>query len=121
MKTKLKPAEIRDRIKRLIEQAKLRILITETWIKRGDESYRNEKVAEQQAIIDEAQAKINVIENEYLTADDEIKSLKRNQDYDNKVLVKLVNHVKIERIKKLAEQIRKDTQDVKDDSDKEGS
>jgi hypothetical protein len=118
MKVKLKPAEVRDRIKRLVEQAKLRVLITETWIKRGDENYRNEKVAEQQAIIDEAQAKINVIENEYLTADDEIKSLKHNQDYDNKILVKLVNHVKIERIKKLAEQIRKETQDVNANSNK---
>ena len=118
MKVKLKPAEVRDRIKRIAEQTKLRTIVIETWVKRGDETYKIEKVDEQQAIIDEAQANIEKIKTEYLQAETEIATLEHNQNYDNKILLKLVNHAKIERIKKLAEQIRKETQDGNADSDK---
>ena len=107
----MKPAQVRDKIKRIKEQKKVEVILVKTHERYRDIENYKERIAKQRAIIVEAEKVIAIIQKEYDDANDEITKIKQNAKYENKVLVELVNY---EKIKKFKETIRK-LQEVQSD------
>ena len=100
----MKPAEIRDKIKRIKEQKNVEEILVKTHERYKDERNYQERIGKQLAIITEAELVIDIIQQEYKQADIEIAKIKQNARHENKILVTLVNY---EKIQKLKETIRK--------------
>jgi len=100
----MKPAEIRDKIKRIKEQKNVEEILVKTHERYKDERNYQERIGKQLAIITEAELVIDIIQQEYKQADIEIAKIKQNARHENKTLVELVNY---EKIQKLKETIRK--------------
>jgi len=100
----MKPAEIRDKIKRIKEQKTVEEILVKTHERYKDERNYQERIGKQLAIIAEAELVIDIIQQEYKQADIEIAKIKQNARHENKTLVELVNY---EKIQKLKETIRK--------------
>ena len=100
----MKPAEIRDKIKRIKEQKTVEEILVKTHERYKDERNYQERIGKQLAIIAEAELTIDIIQKEYDDANDEIAKIEQNAKHENKVLATLVNY---EKIQKLKETIRK--------------
>ena len=107
----MKPAEIRDKIKRIKEQKVVEEILVKTHERYKDERNYQERIGKQLAIIAEAELTIDIIQKEYDDANDEIAKIEQNAKHENKVLATLVNY---EKIQKLKETIRK-LQEVQSD------
>jgi len=108
---KLKPAEIKQKIISLKESMKLDDVIVKTNLSYLDVDQCNERISEQQVILDEANHKIEKIQSQYDNAVMEIGKIERTQRYDKRQIVLLENYAKIQKIKDLVEQIRKEKAD----------
>lgn len=106
-----KPANIRDNIKSLKESLALRDVLVKTHLRYLDRDHFDERVAKQQAIIDEAATVIRKIRKQRDDAIMEIGKIEQNQRYDKRKLIKLENYEKIELLKKLDGLLRKETTD----------
>lgn len=113
----MKPTEIRDKINRIKEQLVLEGILVKQLIRDRDKKNFEERIAKQWAIIAEAEASIARIQHQHDTALEKYKKINQNRRREKKELKVLENYEKIECLKKIAEQLRKETDDGKKHSD----
>jgi len=102
----MKPAQVRDKIKRIKEQKVVEAILIKTHERYRDEENYKERIAKQRAIIAEAENNIAIIQKEYNDAHIEIAKIKQNARYENKVLAILVNYEKIEKLKEIIRKLQ---------------
>lgn len=98
----MKPAEVRDKIRRLKEHIALEKICIKHCERERDQKNHDERIAKQKGIIKEALRAIAKIRHQRKTAPAKIKATKRHMRWEKKELVKLENYVKIEKLKEIA-------------------
>lgn len=98
----MKPAEVRDKIRRLKEHLALEKICIEHYERERDQQNHDERIAKQKGIIREAEKAIAKIRHQRKAAPAEIIKTKRHMRWEKKELVKLENYVKIEKLKEVA-------------------
>jgi len=108
---KMKPADVRLKIKQLKESLKLNKVLTKEYAKYLEKDYFERRVREQQEVIDEAQAKIDTITEKRNNIIFDIGRIEQYDKHRRKRLVYLQNIKKIMQFKELIAKIRKETAD----------
>ena len=111
----MKPAEVRDKIVSLNEAIKLGDVIVKTHLEYLDVEKTDARLFEQRVIITHAESEIAKIHSQHHNAILKIGKIEQSQRYDKRQLVKLKNHVKIQKLKDLAEKIREELEDAEND------
>ena len=107
----LKPAEIKQKIISLKESMKLDDVIVKTNLSYLDVDQCNERIFEQQVILNHARSQIEKIRSQHDNAVLEIGKIERTQRYDKRQIVLLENYAKIQKIKDLVAKIREEKTD----------
>lgn len=112
----MKPKNVKEKIKRCREALKFNKVVIKTYERDRDADNYKERVAKQKKIIFEAEQAIARIRHQRKKATQKISKVKQHSRYVTKQLVELLNCDKIELLLKLAERLRKETDDGKTDS-----
>jgi len=110
----LKPAEIREKIKRLKSQNALEKLCLQTWSRRSNDSHFVKKLKEQNDIISAAEAEKLKLKHQHHQAKKEIGKIKARIRYNNRVRVNLENSKEIEKLKETAKELAKLSKEMQD-------
>ena len=110
----MKPAEVRDKIKRFKEHMALERICIKHCERERDQQNHDERIAKQKGIIKEAEKAIAKIRHQRKIAPAEIAETKRHMRWEMKELIKLENYVKIEKLKEVVALIEAMSKEMSD-------